>query len=196
MNEKNKSLMKRKRDFNLKQTKVLAMAAYAAALSFALSAYGYILPASPCAEAVRRMPAPLMSGLKITGVNVDVTEALREHAEAKMSVPLDKFSSVLNDAIEPELHFTVEGGSNDEKHLGQIAHKAEITAHLKGKQRSITVHTESEDLYASVDELEALLARQLRKAKEQWVDKQVARGVKGKETMEAEILEDEQDGTE
>ena len=41
--------------------------------------------------------------------------------------------------------------------------------------------------------LEALLSRQLRKAKEQWVDKQVARGAADKGAMEDAALEDMDD---
>jgi len=130
-----------------------------------------------------------MAALKITGVNVEVTEALRSHTEEKISVPLDKFSSVLNDAKQAELHLKVENrGVHDEKHLGRVAHIAEVTAHLKGKQRSITVSAENEDMYASIDELESLLARKLRKAKERWADNQVSRGAKGKQAMDEESL--------
>ena len=160
------------------------------ALSFGLASYGYVLNAPAPRAAMPRVSMPEMAAIKITGVNVEVTEALRSHAESKMSVPLDKFASVLNDAKSAELLLKVEGGSvHDEKHKGRVAHIAEAMVTLKGKQRTITVTSESEDMYSTIDELETMLARKLRKAKEQWADKQKVRGAKGKDEMEEETFD-------
>ena len=160
-------------------------------LSLALASYGYVLQGPVHGASALRAPAASMA-LRISGVNVDVTDALRAHAEAKLNVPLEKFASVLNDAKDPELHMKVEGGGvHDEKHVGRVSHKAELTAYLKGKARTVVVSSDTEDMYATIDELEALLARQLRKAKEKWADKKVASGAKGKDKMEAEAVADD-----
>jgi len=141
-----------------------------------------------------RVSAAHMSGLKISS-NTEVTDSLRDHAMAKLGVPLEKFASILNDAKEVDLHMTVEKrGNHDEQHQGRQAHMAEVTAHLKGKHKSITVGSESEDMYATIDELEGLLARALRKAKEKKVDMKEKRGSKGKTDLDASATFDEDGG--
>jgi ribosomal subunit interface protein len=132
--------------------------------------------------------------LRFTGSNVEITEALKEHAQAKLAVPLDKFASVLNDAQDVDLHLKVEKrGVHDEVHAGRASHFAEVTAHLKGPHKTVTVHAETEDMYSSIDQLEAMLARKLRKAKERQADLKVERGVKGKSDMEQDALGDMDD---
>ena len=39
--------------------------------------------------------------------NVEVTDAMTDHAQAKLGVPLDKFASVLSDDKGAELHMRV-----------------------------------------------------------------------------------------
>lgn len=123
-----------------------------------------------------------------------MTDALKAHAEAKLGVPLQKFAGVLNDAQDVDLHMKVEKrGVHDEEHTGRVAHIAEAHVYLKGAHKTITVHSESEDMYATLDELESRLARQLRKAKERQEDLKISRGAKGKNAMEVGALEDEDD---
>lgn len=126
--------------------------------------------------------------------NIEVTEALKSHVEAKLSVPLEKFSAILNDASDVEMHIKVEKrGVHDEDHTGRSAHIAEVTAQLKGPHKSVTVSSESEDMYATIDELEARLARSLRKAKEKQQDVKINRGAKSKVGMEDDTLVDAED---
>ena len=165
--------------------------------AFGLASTGYVLHA-PHAQALpsQRVPALQMAALKITGAGEILTPALRKHTEDKISIPLDKFASVLNDAKDAELHMKVENrGSHDEKHVGKAAHIAELTAHLKGKQRTVTVHSESEDMYATIDELESLLARKLRKAKERWADTQKERNASSKDQMATAGLDESEEDT-
>lgn len=144
---------------------------------------------------VLRAPPPRMAaGLRITGSGVEITEAMREHAEAKISLPLEKFASVLNEAAGVELQMKVEHrGLHDEKHAGRVAHICEVNVPLKGAHKTINVHSETEDMYSTIDEIEALLARKLRKAKEKQADKKIARGSKGKIDLEAETFDEAED---
>ena len=82
---------------------------------------------------------------------------------------------------------------HDEAHVGRAAHHAEVTAHLKGAHKSVTVSSETEDMYATIDELEALLARKLRKAKERQQDVKEERNRGSKEEMETDLLSDDDD---
>ena len=125
---------------------------------------------------------------------VEITDAMRSHAEAKLNVPLEKFAGVLNDAQGPELHIKVEKrGLHDEAHAGRVDHVAEVTAYLKGSHKSITVSSVSDDMYSTIDRLENALARQLRKAKERRMDNKKARGVQGKTDMETESFDDDEE---
>ena len=113
-------------------------------------------------------------GLRITGTNLQITEPLRAHAAAKLQKPLEAFSGVLNDATGVELHMKVEhrgGGLHDSEHVGQEAHIAELTCRLKGKHEVIRATSESDNMYASVDQLTATLSRKLRKFKERKYNK-------------------------
>jgi len=131
--------------------------------------------------------------LRVTS-NMEVTDALKAHAEAKLSVPLDKFASVINDAQDVELHMKVEKRSvHDEAHAGKVAHIGEAIVKLKGPHKTVTVTSETEDMYATIDSLEALLARKLRKAKERQEDRKIGRGQKGKSEMEGAIDDDDDD---
>ena len=123
--------------------------------------------------------------------NVEVTDALKTHVQSKLGVPLDKFASILNEAQDVEMHMKVEKrGVHDSEHNGRTAHIAELTAFLKGGHKSVTVSSESEDMYATIDDLEARLARSLRKAKEKQQDTKIARGKAGKGNMEVDVLAD------
>lgn len=137
-----------------------------------------------------RTAAPVMykPALRISGVGIDITPALQEIAEKKLAVPLEKFASVLNDAKGAELHMKIEEhfvhDDKKKKHHRQT-HIAEVTAHLKGSHRTVVVRGESEDnIYMAVDELEGLLSRKLRKAKDKWADKKKERNMKSKQSME------------
>ena len=122
----------------------------------------------------------------------DVTDPMRGHAEKKLSVPLEKFKAVLNDGKVVELHMRTEKlAVHDEAHAGRSMHHAEVIAHLKGDHKCITVSAEGEDMYATIDDLEAKLASKLRKAKEKTQAVKEARNRGSKEEMDAAVLSDD-----
>jgi ribosomal subunit interface protein len=128
--------------------------------------------------------------LQVTGK--DVTDPMRGHAEKKLSVPLEKFKAILNDGKVVELHMRTEKlAVHDEAHAGRSMHHAEVIAHLKGDHKCITVSAEGEDMYATIDDLEAKLASKLRKAKEKTQAVKEARNRGSKEEMDAAVLSDD-----
>jgi ribosome hibernation promoting factor len=92
--------------------------------------------------------------LTITGHHIDVTPALKEKVESKLS-KLERHFDHLTD-----IHciLTVE----------KLRHKAEATVHLSGG----TIHADAieEDMYAAVDALVDKLSRQVIKHKEKLTD--------------------------
>ena len=67
------------------------------------------------------------------------------------------------------------GGQHDTEHKGQEAHVAEITALCKDKQ-VIKVSSESSDMYGTLDIVEEMFARQLRKHKERSMEEKRSGG--------------------
>jgi len=92
--------------------------------------------------------------LTITGHHIDVTPALKQKVESKLS-KLERHFDHLTD-----IHciLTVE----------KLEHKAEATVHLSGG----TIHADAteDDMYAAVDGLVDKLARQVKKHKEKLTD--------------------------
>lgn len=92
--------------------------------------------------------------LTITGHHIDVTPALRNKVETKLSKLERHFDHLTN------VHciLTVE----------KLQHKAEATVHLSGG----TIHADAveEDMYAAVDSLVDKLSRQVTKHKEKMTD--------------------------
>lgn len=86
----------------------------------------------------------------VTGHQVDVTPALRDHATSK----LERLSRYFDHVQEMHVVLTVE----------KLLHKVEATAMMSGK----TVHAEASasDMYAAIDALADKLETQLRKHKE------------------------------
>ena len=114
-----------------------------------------------------------------------MTPALKEAAESKLGKALDRYEPLLQST---DLRLKVEfrgGGLHDETHKGQEAHVAELTALCKDKQ-VIRVSSESSDMYGSLDILEEMFSRKLRKYKERKLDKRVGEG----HAEAAEILVD------
>ena len=95
-----------------------------------------------------------MIHLDITGRHVDVTPALREFAEEKLS----KIERLLDGAVEAHLVLMIE------KHR----HVAEIQ--IKSKTGIFSAHMETGDLYASIGEVADKLERQVLKHKEKLKD--------------------------
>jgi ribosomal subunit interface protein len=147
------------------------------------------------AAVLRAPPTAAMAAvdqLKIFGKDVEITEAMRDHATTKLCVPLDKFAKLINEAQDIDLNMKVEKlGVHDSEHAGRTAHSAEVTVHLKGAHKTITVSSQTDDMYTTIDDLEANLARQLRKAKERQQDLKQDRNRNSKNEMQAAVLADE-----
>ncbi len=97
--------------------------------------------------------------LKITGRKIDVTEGLREYTSTKLS-KLDKF---FGDEATGDVTFSVQKDN----------HTIEVTIHHKGIIYRAEV-TEP-DMYASIDRVEDVLERQIRKQKTR-LEKQLKAG--------------------
>ncbi|MGF6148556.1 ribosome hibernation promoting factor HPF [Kingella potus] len=89
--------------------------------------------------------------LKITGLNFDVTEAVREHVALK----LERISRHAGNLISVTVTLS----------LDKPEHKAEADAHLSGKNVHVEA-VESENMYAAIDVMMDKLDRALIKHKE------------------------------
>lgn len=88
--------------------------------------------------------------LTITGHHLEVTPAIRDYIESKLDRVIRHFDHVTNVSV----ILTVE----------KLVQKAEVTLHVRG--RDIFVEAESEDMYATLDNLMDKLDRQVLKHKE------------------------------
>lgn len=134
--------------------------------------------------------AALAMQLKITGSGV--SEAVKSYADLKLGKPLTRYADLLREDDESvELHLKVESrGRHDSDHLGLESHVAEITAFCKDRH-VIHCSAESEDMYASLDDLEGTLGRNLRKYKERRSAVKTAR--KRGSKYEQPMYEDDED---
>ena len=164
--------------------------ALALIVSLASSSSAYSLQMHIRPAVLRSTALSMTVPLQVMGK--DVTDPMRGHAEKKLSVPLEKFKAILNDGKVVELHMRTEKlAVHDEAHAGRSMHHAEVIAHLKGDHKCITVSAEGEDMYATIDDLEAKLASKLRKAKEKTQAVKEARNRGSKEEMDAAVLSDD-----
>ena len=111
----------------------------------------------------------------ITGRNIVVTDALREAVEEKLG-KLDKFF-----ASETEVHVTL--GVQKERQ------KIEVTIPVKG--HIIRSEQESDDMYVSIDLVEEVIERQLKKYKNKIIDKK-----QNAASFADEFVDDYDDGSE
>ena len=112
----------------------------------------------------------------ITGRNIDVTEGLKSAVEEKLG-KLDRFF-----APETEVNVTLS--------VEKERQKIEVTIPVKGN--IIRSEQVSSDMYVSIDLVEEVIERQLRKYKTKIVNQQQAGGNFQKEFVEDEFLEDEE----
>ena len=115
-----------------------------------------------------------MIRLDMTGRNVDITAAMREFAEEKLS----KLDKLLDGSL--DIHVVV----GIEKHR----HYAEIQ--VKSKTGVFSAHHETGDLYASIGEVADKLDRQVLKHKEKMHDHKHRKGPRDPEiaaTIEANV---------
>ena len=75
--------------------------------------------------------------LKITGLNFDVTEAIKQHVASK----LERISRHAGNLISVTVTLSVD----------KLQHKAEVDVHLSGKD--LHVETVESDMYAAIDVL-------------------------------------------
>ncbi len=88
--------------------------------------------------------------LKLTGNHVEITDAMRDYVNSKIS----KITRHFDHVIDVSVILSVE----------KLKQKAEANVHVRGKD--IFVETDSEDMYASIDSLVDKLDRQILKHKE------------------------------
>ena len=112
----------------------------------------------------------------IIGRNIDVTEGLKSAVQEKLG-KLERYFSP-----ETEIHVTLS--------VEKDRQKIEVTIPVKGN--IIRSEQVSSDMYVSIDLVEEVIERQLRKYKTKIVNQQQAGGNFQKEFVEDEFLEDEE----
>ena len=113
----------------------------------------------------------------IVGKNIDVTPGLRTAIEEKIG-KLEKY-------------FTPDTNANVTLSVDKERHKIEVTIPIKHK--IIRAEQVSNDMYVSIDLVEEVIERQLKKYKSKLVDKQQAEGsFFKKEYIEADYMDDEE----
>ena len=114
--------------------------------------------------------------LVISGKNLDITEGLRSAIEEKIG----KLERYFTDTT--EVHVTLSTEKNRQK--------IEITIPMKGS--IIRAEEVSSDMYVSIDLVEEVIERQLRKYKNKIVDKQQAAANFQKEYLDKDYEEDDE----
>ena len=114
--------------------------------------------------------------IKITGRNIELTEGLKAAVEDKLN-KLEKY-------------FTPDTEVNVTLSVEKERQKVEVTIPMKGSY--IRSEQVSSDMYVSIDLVEEVIERQLRKYKTKIVNQQQAGGNFQKEFVEDEFLEDEE----
>ena len=112
----------------------------------------------------------------IIGRNIDITEGLKSAVEEKLG-KLERYFTP-----ETEIHVTLS--------VEKDRQKIEVTIPVKGN--IIRSEQVSSDMYVSIDLVEEVIERQLRKYKTKIVNQQQAGGNFQKEFVEDEFLEDEE----
>lgn len=112
----------------------------------------------------------------IIGRNIDVTEGLKSDVQEKLG-KLERYFTP-----ETEIHVTLS--------VEKDRQKIEVTIPVKGN--IIRSEQVSSDMYVSIDLVEEVIERQLRKYKTKIVNQQQAGGNFQKEFVEDEFLEDEE----
>ncbi|MBO5473923.1 MAG: ribosome-associated translation inhibitor RaiA [Lachnospiraceae bacterium] len=112
----------------------------------------------------------------IIGKNIEVTEGLRSAVEDKIG-KLEKYF-----AEETEVHVTLS--------VEKDRQKIEVTIPVKGN--IIRSEQVSSDMYVSIDLVEEIIERQLKKYKNKLVDKKQSAGFFKQEFVEKDYMEDEE----
>ena len=114
--------------------------------------------------------------IKITGRNIELTEGLKAAVEDKLN-KLEKY-------------FTPDTEVNVTLSVEKERQKVEVTIPMKGSY--IRSEQVSSDMYVSIDLVEEVIERQLRKYKNKIVDKQQAAANFQKEYLDKDYEEDEE----
>lgn len=113
----------------------------------------------------------------IVGKNIDVTQGLRDAIEDKLG-KLEKY-------------FTAETNVNVTLSVDKERHKIEVTIPVKGK--IIRSEQTSNDMYVSIDLVEEIIERQLKKYKNKLIDKhQDATATFKREFIEKEYMDEDE----
>ena len=112
----------------------------------------------------------------ISGKNIDITPGLKEAAENKIG----KLERYFSPDTEVQVTMSVEKGRQ----------KIEVTIPVKGS--IIRAEQDSNDMYVSIDLVEEIIERQLRKYKNKIVDRQQAAASLSKAFVEEEIEDDDE----
>ena len=112
----------------------------------------------------------------IVGKNIEVTPGLRSAVEDKIG-KLERYFTP-----ETEIHVTLS--------VEKERQKIEVTIPVKGN--IIRSEQVSNDMYVSIDLVEEIIERQLKKYKNKLIDQQQGAGFFKKEFMEKEYMEDEE----
>ena len=114
--------------------------------------------------------------LVISGKNLDITEGLRSAIEEKIA----KLERYFNDST--EVHVTLSTEKNRQK--------IEITIPMKGS--IIRAEEVSSDMYVSIDLVEEIIERQLKRYKNKLIDQKQSSNYFKKEFIEKEYMDEEE----
>ena len=98
----------------------------------------------------------------ISGHHIEITPALREHAETKIKRLAHHFEQITRS----DITLTVE----------KSRHKAECNIHVSGSDLHASAENENENMYAAIDTLADKLDRQLLKHKEKLIARNQGQG--------------------
>ncbi len=114
--------------------------------------------------------------LVISGKNIDITEGLRSAVEEKIG----KLERYFNDATEVHVTLSTE----------KSRQKIEVTIPMKGS--IIRAEETSTDMYVSIDLVEEVIERQLRKYKNKLIDKEQNAAQLSKAFMDEDVYDEEE----
>lgn len=97
--------------------------------------------------------------ITITGVHLEVTDAIREYVNTRIS-SLNKYSSKNDDSAKVAIQLSKTTAHHSHGDVFQV----EAQAHINGT--SVNVRSVKEDLYSAIDDVRDMLARELTEQKD------------------------------
>ena len=101
--------------------------------------------------------------VNIKGTNMDITDAIRSHVMERV----DQIEKYINPEDTSAIA-DIEVGKTTNHHQSGDIFRAEINLHIAGSE--LRAESETEDLYASVNDIKEEIIRQIRKTKEKHTD--------------------------